>query len=106
MQFRVFLWQQEGLANFSVIEIGQIDTDAGQFTTLGKGLTQLQSRPGGEGIAVARPVNGDFGDAVVLFEEDFFELTYLFPLSVCHHHIGMLLRVLYCQICLCPLVAH
>ena len=59
----------------------QHHSDASQFTTLGKGLTQLQRRPRGEGIAVVRAVDGDFGDAVILFEAYLFELPNLFPLS-------------------------
>ena len=55
-----------------------------QLAAVGEGLAQLQRRLGCEGIAVARPVDGDLGDAVELFEAYLFELPNLFPLSLFH----------------------
>ena len=53
----------------------------------GKGLAHLPRGERGEGVAVARPVDGDLGNAVVFFKQDFLEVEVfnLFPFSFCHN---------------------
>ena len=71
-------------------------TDALQFTAERKGLTQLQRRLRCKGVAVAWAVNGNLGNTVILFEENFFELPNLFPLSLFHtfSHFGAKLQII------------
>ena len=74
----------------------QHHTDALQFTAERKGLTQLQRRLRCKGVAVAWAVNGNLGNTVILFEENFFELPNLFPLSLFHtfSHFGAKLQII------------
>ena len=59
----------------------QYHTDVLHLAAHGKCLTQLPSGLGGKSIAIARTVNGNLSDTIILLEQNLLKLSYRLPVS-------------------------